>query len=104
MSSFDTIYNDPDPPLADIVPFRFSLSLFPPQGFKTHLVGEGFHTLIKGRLFSFPTNVGHHTGLKIYDHIRIKWKDQVSKSDELDESLLKHKNFGLYSFYSSKSY
>ena len=32
-----------------------------PQGFKTRLLGEGFHTLIKGVLFSSPTNVGHHT-------------------------------------------
>ena len=39
------ICNDPDPPLADI---------------KTRLLGEGFHTLTNGGLFSSPTNVGHH--------------------------------------------
>ena len=32
-----------------------------PHGFKTRLLGEGFHTtLVKGVLFSSPTNVGHH--------------------------------------------
>ena len=40
----------------------------PPQGFKTRLVGEGFQTLIKGNLFSSPTNVklreGFHTLIK----------------------------------------
>jgi len=53
----DTICNDPDSPLADIVLFRAF-----PQGFKTHLLGEGFHTLINDDLFSSPTNMGHtHT-------------------------------------------
>ena len=33
------------------------------QGFKTGLLGEGFHTLINGGLFSSPTNVGHHNPL-----------------------------------------
>ena len=47
--------NDPDPPLIDIVLFGLSFS-----GVKTHLLGEGFHTLINGGLFSSPTNVGHH--------------------------------------------
>ena len=42
----DTICNDPDLSLADIS-FRGS-----PQDFKTRLLGEGFHTLIKGDLFS----------------------------------------------------
>ena len=32
-------------------PFRAS-----PQGFKTRLLGEGVHTLVKGVLFSSPTN------------------------------------------------
>ena len=36
-------------------PFRAS-----PQGFKTRLLGEGFHTLINGGVFSSPTNIGHH--------------------------------------------
>ena len=36
-------------------PFRAS-----PQGFKTRLLGDGFHTLINCGLFSSPTNVGHH--------------------------------------------
>ena len=31
-----------------------------PQGFKMRLLGEGFHTLINGGLFSSPTHVGHH--------------------------------------------
>ena len=37
-------------------PFRAS-----PQGFKTRLLGEGFHTLINGGLFTSPTNVGHQS-------------------------------------------
>ena len=53
--------NAPDPPLADIAslsfPFRVS-----PQGFKTRLLGEGFHTLINGGLFSSPTNVATKGG------------------------------------------
>ena len=31
-----------------------------PQGFKSRLLGEGFHALIKGGLFSSPTNVGYY--------------------------------------------
>ena len=31
-----------------------------PQGFKTCLLGKGFHTFINDVLFSSPTNVGHH--------------------------------------------
>ena len=31
-----------------------------PQSFKTCMLGEGFHTLINGGLFSSPINVGHH--------------------------------------------
>ena len=30
------------------------------MGFEMHLLGEGFHTLINGGLFSSPTNVGGH--------------------------------------------
>ena len=51
----DSLY----PPLVDIVLFQLSLS-GSPQDFKTRLLGEGFHTLINGGLFSSPTNVGHH--------------------------------------------
>ena len=56
----ETYCNDPGPPLADIVlfglfPFRLTLKVF-----KTRLLGKGFHTLIKGVSFSFPTKVGHH--------------------------------------------
>ena len=60
VSGSDTICNDPDPPLTYIVLFGLSLSGFP-QGFKTRLLGEGFHTLINGGLFSSPTNVGYHS-------------------------------------------
>ena len=49
--------NDPDPPIADIILFRLSLSAFH-QDFKMRLVGEGFHI---GDLFSSPTNVGYHS-------------------------------------------
>ena len=31
-----------------------------PQDFKMRLLGEGFHILINGVLFSSPTNVGYH--------------------------------------------
>ena len=64
VSGFDTICNDPDPPLVDIslgFPFRAS-----PQGFKTRLLGESFRTLINGDLFSSPTNVGHHISTNFY--------------------------------------
>ena len=40
--------------------FGFPFRAFP-QDFKTRLLGEGFHTFIKGLLFSSPINVGHHT-------------------------------------------
>ena len=40
----------------DLVLFGFSLE----RSFKTRLLGRGFHTLIKGDLFSFPTDVGYH--------------------------------------------
>ena len=57
VSGSDIICNRPSPPLADIVlsgfPFQAS-----PQGFKTPLVGKGFHTLSKGVLFFSLTNVG----------------------------------------------
>ena len=46
-------------PLANIVFFGLSLLGFP-SGFKTCLLGKGFHTLIKGVSFSSPTNVGYH--------------------------------------------
>ena len=59
VSGSNTICNNPDPLLADIVLFELSLSGFP-QGSKTRLLGEDFHTLINGSLFSSPTNVGHH--------------------------------------------
>ena len=36
---FDTIYNNPSPPFADIVLFQFSLKVF-----KTHLLGRDFHS------------------------------------------------------------
>ena len=62
VSGSDTICNDPDPPLADIVLLGLSLSGFPfrasPQSFKTRLLGQGFHTLINDVLFSSPTNMG----------------------------------------------
>ena len=52
-------HNDPYPSLiVDIVlgfPFRAS-----PQSFKTRLLGEVSTPLIKGDLFSSPTNVGYH--------------------------------------------
>ena len=56
VSGSDTICNGPDPPLADIVLFGLSL-LGSPQGFKTGMLGEGFHTLINDGLFSSSTKV-----------------------------------------------
>ena len=49
VSSSDTLCNNSGPLLADIVLFGLSF-LSSPQGFKMR--GEGFHTLIKGVLFS----------------------------------------------------
>ena len=60
VSISDTVCNDPDPLLADIVLFELSPS-GSPQDFKTRLLMEGFHPLINGVLFSSPTNVRHHT-------------------------------------------
>ena len=56
VSGSDTICNDPDPPLADIVLFELFLSGFPSMT----LLRKGFHILINDVLFSSPTNVGHH--------------------------------------------
>ena len=58
MSGSDTIYNSPSPPLAEIIhfgPLRSTVSL---TVFKTHLLGKGFHTLIRNGSFSSLTNVG----------------------------------------------
>ena len=55
VSSFDTICNSSSPPLANIVLFGLSLKVF-----KTCLLRRGFHTLIKGVSFSYPTDVGSH--------------------------------------------
>ena len=55
MSGSETICNRLSPPLANNL--RFGPQ---PHGFKTHLLGRGFHTLIKNVSFSSPTNVGSH--------------------------------------------
>ena len=52
VSGSDSICNSPSLPLADIVLFGLSL-----KNFKTHLLGRGFHALIKNVSFSSPTNV-----------------------------------------------
>ena len=54
-SGSNTICNSQSPPLADIVLCGLS-----PQGFKTCLIGRGFHTLIRNASFSSPTNMGSH--------------------------------------------
>ena len=59
VSGSDTICNSSSPLLADIVFFGLSLSGLP-QGFKTRLLGGGFHTLIKNISFSSLANVGSH--------------------------------------------
>ena len=56
VSSSGTICNNPSPPLFSLN-FSFRAS---PQGFKTRLLGRGFHTLIKNVLFSSSTDVGSH--------------------------------------------
>ena len=48
--------NGPSPPLGA---FPFGLLL---KVYKTHLLGRGFHTLIKGVSFSSPSKVGSHKG------------------------------------------
>ena len=87
----DTICNGSGPPLVYIVLFGLSLTGFPlrafPQGFKTRLLGKGFHNLIKGVLFSFPTNVGlcpqpmwdSHTGLEFYGAFFIRWENLFTR-------------------------
>ena len=60
----DTICNGLSPPLVDIVLFGFSLPPFPfglaLKVFKTHLLGRGFHTLVRKASFPSPTDVGFH--------------------------------------------
>ena len=51
LSGFDTICNRSSPPLVDIVLFGVSFKIF-----KTHLLGKGFHTLIRNVLFSSLTS------------------------------------------------
>ena len=58
--SWPSFCNRHSPPLVDIVLFGFSLLGFPLKVFKMRLLGRGFHTLIKGVLFSSPTDVGSH--------------------------------------------
>ena len=53
------VCNASGPPLAEIVLFGFSLTGFS-STLKTHPLGKGFHTLIKGVSFSSPTNVRYH--------------------------------------------
>ena len=55
----DTICNSPSLPLEDIVLLDFSFQASP-HGFKMHLIGRGFHTLIKNAAFSSPTDVRSH--------------------------------------------
>ena len=56
VSGSDIICNIPNPPLADIVPFELSLNVF-----KMHLLGRGFHTLMRNVSFPSPTDVSHTT-------------------------------------------
>ena len=55
----DTICNSPSLPLEDIVLLDFFFQASS-QGFKMHLIGRGFHTLIKNAAFSSPTDVRSH--------------------------------------------
>ena len=43
-----------------IIFFGLSLPDFP-QGFKTRLLGRGFHTLVRNAFFPTPTDVGTHS-------------------------------------------
>ena len=71
MSDFDTICNDPSPPLADLVLFGLPLKVF-----KTCLLGRGFHTLIKNVSFSSPTDVRSH---RIHMHNLFDCKKETNK-------------------------
>ena len=56
----DTIGYSPDPPLVDIVrfaPLRITINL---TVLKTHLLGRGFHILIRNVSFPSPIDVGSH--------------------------------------------
>ena len=57
VSGSDTICNSPNPPLEDICPLCPVTYHRQPHGFKTHLLGRCFHTLIKNVSFN-PTPVG----------------------------------------------
>ena len=50
------------------------------QGFITHVLGEGFHTLIKSVLFSSITNVGHHNPPPIETQCP-RWHSFLSRFD-----------------------
>ena len=57
VSGSNAICNDPHPQLTNSLWALFWAS---PQGFRTRLLGEGFHTLINYGCSPPPTNVGHH--------------------------------------------
>ena len=60
VSGSNTICNNPDPPLADIILFRLFLS-DSPQDLKTHMLMEGFQTLINGGVL-LPNQCGTWRG------------------------------------------
>ena len=64
--SGNDICNCLSPPLVDIVVFGLSLSGFPSRLQNASTRG-GFHVLMKGVLFSTPTDVGFHT-LQEFEH------------------------------------
>ena len=75
VSSSDTICNDPNSPLADIILFGLSLS----GSFKTRLLGEGLHTLINGTSH-LCTVFNNSTGtLENYSHWLVRHQNQKEK-------------------------
>jgi len=63
MFDFDTLCNNPSPPLTNIVLFELSLPSFFPQGFRMYLLGRDFYTLKRNASFPSSIDVRSHISL-----------------------------------------
>ena len=71
-------------------------SLASPQGFKTRLVGRGFHILIRNALFLSPTDMGSHNPLLLGPECSLA-HHLVSDSDSIRNSSSPDNPFGAFS-------
>ena len=72
-------------PLADIVLFGLFPLTLSPQGFKTRLLGEGFHTLINGDLFNTVTTEIPLADIVLFGLFPLRLSPQRFKSSLLGE-------------------